>query len=343
METKQFNISDVEYTDAIVQDFLAIPEQVYKSLPNIVIDGPEIEFKRLKALTRHPAIGYVFYDHEPFARIILIFTQEACQFACFEIIESHIHLVNEVFDTIESTAFNHKRNRIWGPKLDNLVVGLQSKGFHLPNSIATSYHPSYYLRLFEQAGYRVSNTILTYTVSRADAEFVIEQLPVTTTEYSLRSFSKENLDQEVKIFNNLNQQIFGHERDYEARSLEEEMAFVQSFLPFIDEELIIMAFDYDLPIGFVIALPDYNQMRLEQKLSRIRVISIGVLPEYRKQGVGNLLVTQLIENALQSKKYEEAELSWIYEDNYAPQALIAKYLPKKGREFVLLQKEIRQG
>ena len=84
--------------------------------------------------------------------------------------------------------------------------------------------------------------------------------------------------------------------------------------------------------GFIVCLPDFNQvfkkipsgqlfptgifklLRAKKIVKRVRVITLGVMAEYRRMGLETLLYQKMHEQ-LKSHKFEEAEMSWILEDN----------------------------
>jgi GNAT superfamily N-acetyltransferase len=85
------------------------------------------------------------------------------------------------------------------------------------------------------------------------------------------------------------------------------------------------------PIGFVVALPDVNVgarackgrlwpfgwlrfLRAMKHVKLIRVITLGVVPEYRRMGIETLLMHEVIRKGLDAG-FRACEASWILEDN----------------------------
>ena len=96
-------------------------------------------------------------------------------------------------------------------------------------------------------------------------------------------------------------------------------------------ELVIFAEKDGKTIGFALSLPDinvplkynknghtlpglYHLMTKKNKIDLVRVIVLGVLPEYLNTGAGGAL---FYETAINAKKlgYRYGEASWILEDN----------------------------
>jgi len=107
--------------------------------------------------------------------------------------------------------------------------------------------------------------------------------------------------------------------------------------PIIDPDLTLILERDGRVVSFAIALPDLNQpLRLAYpkpgypevltflkllwhwKVRRaptwVRAWALGIIPEYRGQGLESLLLLQLVETAYQ-KGYRFGEMSWILESN----------------------------
>jgi GNAT superfamily N-acetyltransferase len=105
----------------------------------------------------------------------------------------------------------------------------------------------------------------------------------------------------------------------------------------IDPELVVIVERDGEAVGFGLTLPDLNQPLLKAyprpgewevltmakllwnwkvigKLRWLRVFALGVLPEYRGQGVDALMYIETARRAL-PKGYEMGEMSWILENN----------------------------
>ena len=86
-----------------------------------------------------------------------------------------------------------------------------------------------------------------------------------------------------------------------------------------------------VPAGFYIAIPNANHVLKELKgslknpwrilkalwawihIKDARLIMLGVLPEYRKRGIDLILIKHIVTHGV--AVWNEAELSWVLEDN----------------------------
>ncbi len=81
-----------------------------------------------------------------------------------------------------------------------------------------------------------------------------------------------------------------------------------------------------LPFGF------YHLLTKKKNIRRIRVISINVLPEFQRWGLGLVLLRALVPKAL-DMGIEEAEFSWIAESNMIPRIGMEKAKAKLTKTY----------
>lgn len=254
-----------------------------------------------------------------------------------ECVKEHPHAARCVLERCEKILRQADVKSILLPKVDNQLVGLLIKGFELPHTVFTNHNPPYYLELLKSCGYKIKTSIYTLHFTRETAEQVHIELPGFTT----REFDRNNLSQEIVVFHELQQAIFGSRPGYIRRTLEEDREMVQSFLPFLQDDLVIIAEDSEgNPVGLLVCLPDMYQAFRGQKINRVRIISIGAIPRLTHKGIGALMGAQLMRNLLRKKEYVFAEGSWILGRNVSPRHLAKRFHAKLGREFVLLEKKI---
>jgi len=110
--------------------------------------------------------------------------------------------------------------------------------------------------------------------------------------------------------------------------------------PFLDEEMIWFVYHYDEPIAFLIMFPDVNQilkhlggklnlinkiriviMKARKKITRARIVIMGVKPKYQRHGVESGIFYHL-DKVMKSKPHiTEVELSWVGDFNPKMRAL----------------------
>jgi GNAT superfamily N-acetyltransferase len=216
-------------------------------------------------------------------------------------------------------------------------MGFLIKGFHLPQTVLTTHNPPYYPALFKSAGYAVKSKAVSLYFRRKNF------LPpkITIPGIRTRELDRGNLVVEINHFNRLQNAIFSGRNGYLPRTPLEDEKLIASFLPFLDEELIIFAEDSaGQPVGILLCLPDIYQALKGEKITRVRILSIGLLPGWERKGIGKAMSYHLMQNLLRKTEYDEAEASWILSRNLPPQILALKFGARPGREFALLEKKL---
>ena len=110
--------------------------------------------------------------------------------------------------------------------------------------------------------------------------------------------------------------------------------------PIIQEELIWFVYVNDEPSGFMIMIPDANQIikhlngkvnligklkfayhKMKGSINRVRLVMMGVVPKHQKAGLeaGMIISAKLAVEKLGT--YDEAELSWVGDFNPKMRAL----------------------
>jgi GNAT superfamily N-acetyltransferase len=130
---------------------------------------------------------------------------------------------------------------------------------------------------------------------------------------------------------------------------EEFQHLTSSFKPFLDPHLMLFAEIDGRPVGMLIAIPDINYPLLHMNgrlwpfgwarflwhrrhIRRLRVIVMGVLPEYRLRGIDAVLYQKVKEQGI-SRGYTSAEMSWILETNDVMNNTIAMLGGRKYKTY----------
>ncbi len=104
-----------------------------------------------------------------------------------------------------------------------------------------------------------------------------------------------------------------------------------SMRPILVPDYLLFAERRGRPVGFVLGLPDFNQalarirgrlwpwsvltlLRWKRRIDRLRIITLGVLPESRNLGIDVLLVQELGRRS-SARGNRGAECSWVLSDN----------------------------
>jgi GNAT superfamily N-acetyltransferase len=228
--------------------------------------------------------------------------------------------------------------RLRGPVSPSIndEAGLLVDGFTTPSVVMMPHNPAYYPQLVEGAGLGKVKDLLAFesTDNRlperlVKATAVVERRHgITTRTIDLQRFPRE-VELVKRLFN------AGWQGNWGAVPLDDaEIAHLARQLrPVLVPELVIFAEARGEPIGFAAAIPDMNValranpsgrlfpgilrvLWARRSITRLRVVLLGVLPEWRGRGIDALLYRRIWENG-RARGFSWAEAGWVLEDNHA--------------------------
>ncbi|MBI2793914.1 MAG: GNAT family N-acetyltransferase [Ignavibacteria bacterium] len=220
----------------------------------------------------------------------------------------------------------------------NDECGLLVHGFDGPPVVLMSYNPPYYVNLIEDAGFGKAKDLYAYRVTqetyRSDKlkrifDALIERKKITFRSIDFKDKHQYRRDVELikHMYNTAWQPNWGF-----VKMTDEEFDFLANDLKQIaDSSLVFFAEIMGVPAGFILALPDINQVLIRNRKGRIlkgalllltqskkidflRILVLGVLPEFQKSGVDAAMYSEIGTRGLK-RGIVGAEASWILEDN----------------------------
>ncbi len=220
--------------------------------------------------------------------------------------------------------------------------GLLVDGFMQP-AIGMPYNHSYYQAFFEEYGFKkyfeqISNHVdITKPLPERFAkiaDWVAQKEGYRFEHLKLNEFEKYANDF-IDIYN----EGWKFHENFVPMNKQTIMESLEKMKPIIDEQFIWYAYVNNNPAGFVVALPDANQVlkhlngkmdtwakikflyyKWSGSVNRLRVVIMGVKPEYQKSGLESALIMNVY-RILVKKKYKEVELSWVGDFNPKMRAL----------------------
>lgn len=219
----------------------------------------------------------------------------------------------------------------------NYECGLLVDRFDDAPQIMMTYNPPYYITQFEKFGLNKAMDLLAYNV---DAHFTMPQIimdialraekksKVTFRTLNLKKWTEE-LDAMFEIYNSAWEANWG----FVPMTKEEFYHTAKDLKSIVDPELVHFALVDGVIAGFILTLPDLNQvfkqipsgslspmaiykiLTAKKRINRVRVITMGIKKEFRKIGLETLLYKH---NHIAIKKnslIKNIEMSWILENN----------------------------
>ncbi|MCB5230798.1 MAG: GNAT family N-acetyltransferase [Candidatus Cloacimonas sp.] len=249
----------------------------------------------------------------------------------------------EVADRLLKTATDwlklHGCDIIRGPM--NLSVndecGLLIDNFSTPPFVMMTHNLPYYESLILNHGFVKSKDLYAYHMISDNipdrlqrfADIIHKKEGVKVTSLAK---NKEDLKRDLETIFTIYRSAWERNWGFVPMTTKEFDNLVKTLLPIVDPDLVFIAYYNDEPVGFSVALPDYNiilkkmkgrvlpfgafkALYYKNKLSRLRVLVMGLIKEYQKRGIDGLFYYHTFKNGL-AKGYNEGEFSWVLEDNY---------------------------
>ncbi|MCX6133439.1 MAG: hypothetical protein NTU47_06450 [Ignavibacteriales bacterium] len=257
-------------------------------------------------------------------------------FGFFECIDDQA-VANALFDAAKKYVQSKGATAFRGPANPSVndEYGLLFEGFNLRPTVLMTYNPEYYVKLVEQYGFVKAKDLYAYTL--AQAEVYTERferansLVKSRNSLTVRPMNMKNFARDVGIVKELYNAAWAKNWGAVPMTDGEIDALAADLKPIVIPDLVLFAESKGKPVGFGLSLPDINvplwynkkgrllpglfQLYFRKKeINLVRVIVLGVLPEYLNTGAAGVL---FYETAVRAKKlgYEYGEASWILEDN----------------------------
>jgi hypothetical protein len=247
-----------------------------------------------------------------------------------------------------------------GPTGDD-CKGLLVDAFDRPPVLMTSYNPPYYRALLEGCGYAKDFDVFAYFL---DKDRLFARDPAKLIEYAERRYkfrvdpvNLADLDGELAALKKvLDVAVPADWPDTIPPSLDDLRALANRMLPIADPDLIAIARSGDEPVGFGIALPDFNQVLIHlngrltplallkyayyrRRVNAARIFVMFVVPAFRKKGVSHALYYHIFVHGTR-KGYTQGEGSTIGETNLEMRADIEGFGGERYKTYRVFSKDI---
>ncbi|RLA65436.1 MAG: N-acetyltransferase [Epsilonproteobacteria bacterium] len=266
------------------------------------------------------------------------FHQEKCGFfGFFECIDDE-SIARELFKQAEDYLKAEGMEIVRGPvsPSTNYECGTLVEGFDNMPYLMMPYNFPYHETLITGQGYNKAKDLISYHL-RTDFEMpeVFKRLAQRIQEkykVTYRHINLKNWDHEKKVVIEIYNAAWEKNWGFIPMPPKEMEHLINEMKQLVEEKLITFALVDGKEVGFITVLPDYNQVfkqipngrllpfgifklfRAKKYINRVRVLTLGILPEYRKMGIPTLLFIKAKEEA-QKAGYIDAEMGWVLEDN----------------------------
>lgn len=336
-----------------LKQFIDYPHELFKDDPNYVPEL-FIAQKDMLTKGNHPSHAHIDFqlfmvteNDRIIGRIAGIynsnhnsFTGNKDGFFGFFDVENNYGAAKKLLNAAADYLSAYDVDKIIGPVnfSTNDPAGLLIEGFDKPPSIMMTYSKPYYQEILERYGYGERMDLLAYWFGtdyipdrvKALADNIESRLKrngVTIRSINLKDFKNE-VNKIREIYNRAWDKNWGFvpmtdaEFDYVAKDMKLAM----------DKDFVLVAEKEGKVVGFTLTMPNLNEVLIDvkkgrllptgifkllfnrKKIKSLRIITLGVLEEYRTLGIEVCFYVRLARSA-HEKGYIGGEASWILENN----------------------------
>ncbi len=361
-----------------LKKFIKMAWGIYRNIPQwvppLILDQLELLSKDKHPFHKHADVEYfiAYKDGEPVGRIAGIvnhihnklYNEKTGFFGFFESTNDQ-NVANLLFDSVKEFLREKGMERMRGPMnfSTNEECGLLIEGFEHSPVIMMTYNPKYYIELYENYGLKKIKELYAWHITK-------EEVSPEKMRLMERIIRELNSDERVKL-RMVNMKDFWNEVERIKMIYNDAWSDNWGFVPFTDEEfyhlaknlkqvvdprlVFIVEFKGE-PIGFSLALPDINKalkkingrllpfgifkLLIEaKKIKSMRVITMGVRKGYRLRGIDAYFYYYTIKKGIEYG-YNEAEMSWILDDNIPMNRLLEHLGSKIYKKYGIYEKNI---
>ena len=361
-----------------LSEFIKFPYKFYKGdpcwVPPLLAERKSFFNPAKNPFFQHARVRYFMAcdDGRPVGRVAGILNEahngfhgEKVYFFGFFECANRPDFASALMEKVAAAAKEEKMEILRGPAnfSSNDEWGFLLEGFDSPPVVQMPYNPPYYNELFEKLGFQKAKDLFAYLTDEENrppermtrlAQKVKEKERVR-----VRPFSMKNFDAEVKILKEIYNQAWEKNWGFVPMTDAEFEHAAQEMKPFVDPDIALIAEVEGKPVGFCLSLPDINQvliklngrlfpfgifkllwhLKVKKTINGARTITLGVLPEYRKRGIDNVLSTESYFSGMK-KGYFTAEMSWILEDNYLMNRIMEVWGSKLYKKYRIWEKKL---
>ena len=245
----------------------------------------------------------------------------------------------------------------------NDTCGLLVDGFDRPPMAMMTYNAPYYEQLLSSYGLKKKTDLLAYELEVSESNDrsirLLETLKARLAKngIKIRQANMKDFDNEARKIKEVYNAAWDKNLGFVPATDAEFTYLAKDLKMIVDPRYCLVAEKGDKFVGFGLGIPDINQVLikikrgrllptgifkllfLKNKITRIRVLTLGVVEEYRKMGIEACLYGSIIQNTY-GTKVTGGECSWMLEENYLMNHAIEQLNGKLYKRYRLFEKEI---
>jgi hypothetical protein len=232
--------------------------------------------------------------------------------------------------------------------------------------VMMTHNPPYYPELVEKLGHAKEKDLLAFDMTPADFDPRVKRIAERVKargKLEVRPINMKKFHEEVALFQGIYNAAWEKNWGFVPMDDAEFKHMAKSLKDIIWPEFCQIGFVNGKAIGFALSLPDINQVLKDipsgkllpfgifklltglkpaaKKIRRVRVITLGVIPEWRASGLASVFYYEAFRAADTMGLHEPSEMSWILEDNRDMISAIEAFAGKPAyKTFRIYQKAL---
>jgi hypothetical protein len=331
--------------------FIKFPWEIYKNddhwVPPIIMDRKKLLDKNKNPFFKHAEAEYFLAQKNGklVGRIAAIKNDMHLKyhndntgfFGFFECINDQ-EVANALFDTAKEWISKKGLGNMRGPAnpSSNDEWGMLIEGMDDSPRLLMTYNPMYYNYLCENYGMKKAKDLFAWKIEypkitkseklRRGQEIVRKRYNMTVRALNMKKFNEE-LEKFKYVYNKAWAPNWG----FVPLTDEEIDAMAKDLKPLVEPSLVIFGEIENQLVGAALVMMDYNQIiknmngRLypfnflklftqKKKITWVRIITLGIIPEFQKKGLDSVLYWEVLERG-DKLGLHLGEASWVLEDN----------------------------
>jgi hypothetical protein len=359
--------------------FIRFPGKLYQGDRNFVFEPISLQ-KEFMSTHKNPffkhsgAKFFLAYENESvLGRVATIvnnihnekYQEKTGFFGFFECVENY-DVARILLDKVKDEHIRNGYNWIIGPTnfTTNDSCGFLSTGFDKPPMVLMPYNKSYYNDFMLEYGFSKETDLASYYFGTdiIESPFFLPMVrriseKLEQSAITIRKINYSNLDEDViqmrEVYNQTNTTNWG----FVPLTPEEFSHMAHQFRQFVPESFVQIAEKDNKQIGFMVTLPDLNQvfrhirsgklfpfgflkyLWYKRRINGCRILILGVLQEYRNKGLDILFYWNL-RNDLLRKGITEGEACYVMETNGTMKSIVKKIGCRKTKEYRIYKLDI---
>ncbi len=290
-------------------------------------------------------------------------TQQTVFFGFFESADDPA-VAAGLLDAVGAWGRSKGLTRLLGPMnpTSNDECGLLVEGFDMDPVFMMPYNPRYYPELLGVLGFQKAKDLLAYFIDISKSPLdrlnrLANKCRERNPELAFRAVTKKGLEADLAKVKQIYNAAWEHNWGFTPMT-DAEVDFLAARLkPLLVEGLVQLAESPAEPVGFLLAVPDFNEALkpLEGRLltpklfgfipylfgqkvpKQCRVITLGVKAAYRGRGLESVMLSEGLKTGFRLG-FTSAEASWVLEDNVKMRRVIELFGAKVYKRYRLYER-----